>query len=141
MLSQSGKYAVRAVLYLAVHSDETNKIGFKKLSEDLGAPAAFVAKLLQELSRKGHVNSSKGKNGGFYLTESQKHKNLLEIIIEIEGKDKLNNCVLDASHCNHKHPCALHHIAYPKQKEFLNGLKEKTLLDFASEIKKGTSFL
>ena len=68
MLSNSSKYAINAVLYLAVNSSVENKIGVREIAEALHIPTAFLAKLLQTLAKKEAICSSKGPGGGFYLT-------------------------------------------------------------------------
>ena len=47
MISNTCKYAIRAVLYLAIHEKENEKIGIKKISEDLEMPSPFLGKILQ----------------------------------------------------------------------------------------------
>lgn len=141
MFSQSAKYAIKAVLFLSVYSDEENKFSFKEIAASIDAPTAFTAKVLQELSRKDLVSSSKGKGGGFYLTSTQQNNTLTEIIAEMEGRDKLQKCLIDNAHCHAERPCALHALIYPKQKDMLEGLQQKKLLNFAEEIRSGVSFL
>lgn len=41
MLSKSGKYAIRAVLYISNHSNKNNKIGSKEIANKLHIPAPF----------------------------------------------------------------------------------------------------
>ena len=52
MLSNSSKYAINAVLYLAINSSVDRKKGVKEISEVLHIPTAFLAKLLQILAKK-----------------------------------------------------------------------------------------
>ena len=52
MVSNSSKYAIKGVLFLALHSNEENKIAVKDISEPINVPQAYIAKLLQELSRE-----------------------------------------------------------------------------------------
>ncbi len=66
MLSNACKYDIRSMLYLVLHTDETKKIGVKKIAEDLDTPQPFLAKLLQQLTRSRLVSSTKGPNGGFF---------------------------------------------------------------------------
>ena len=49
MLSKSCEYAIRAVLYLSIHSDEDKKIGIKIIAEELKIPGQFLNKILQKL--------------------------------------------------------------------------------------------
>ena len=52
MFSNSSKYAIKAVLFLAVNSSKDNRIMVKDMAVPVNAPQAYLAKLLQELSRK-----------------------------------------------------------------------------------------
>ena len=63
MLSNACKYAIRSVLYLAIKTDESNKVGVKKIADDLESPQPFLAKLLQQLNKGNLVSSTKGPNG------------------------------------------------------------------------------
>ena len=51
MLSNACQYAIRSILYLSIFSDKDNKIGVKKIAEELETPQPFLAKLLQQLTR------------------------------------------------------------------------------------------
>ena len=53
MLSNTSKYGIKAVLYLARETQtETDKwIGIKKISSDLKIPMPFLGKILQMLAR------------------------------------------------------------------------------------------
>ena len=80
MLTNQSKYAIRAVLYLAVYTDETHKMGSKEVAEMIKVPAPFLAKILQKLVRKNIISSTKGPKGGFYLTESNLLNSMLDIV-------------------------------------------------------------
>lgn len=68
MLSNACKYAVRAVVYLAIHSNVDNKLGAKNIAEALEVPQPFLAQLLRKLTTNKLVSSSKGPGGGFFWT-------------------------------------------------------------------------
>ena len=69
MFSKACKYAIRAVLYLSVHSSEDQKLGAREIAEAIDVPKPYLAKILQQLSKHKLISSSKGTGGGFYLTE------------------------------------------------------------------------
>ena len=69
MLSNSCKYGIRAVIYLAKNPVDNGKIGIKRISEDLGLPTPFLAKILQLLAKHKILTSSKGPHGGFSSVE------------------------------------------------------------------------
>ena len=52
MLSNSCRYGIRAVIYLAGHPENGGKIGIKKISNDLDLPTPFLAKILQQLAKQ-----------------------------------------------------------------------------------------
>ncbi len=58
MLSNSSKYALKAVLFLALHTDENNKMMVKDISARTNVPKAYIAKLLQELSKRNIISST-----------------------------------------------------------------------------------
>jgi len=141
MFSNSSKYAIKAVLYLAVNSNETNKILAKNISEPINVPQAYLAKLLQELSKHNIVSSTRGPNGGFYLSNQNRKTPLINVINVIDGDNRLNSCLLSVHNCNSEKPCPLHNFAAPLKGEILNNLEENTIEDFAQSIKSGKSFL
>lgn len=136
MLSNASKYAIRAMLYLAQNSSPTNKIGAKFIADELETPQPFLAKLLRQLSTNRLVSSTKGPNGGFYLSDENKEKYLWDVIVCIDGGYKFEQCFLGLSKCDHKNPCPVHHIVSPFKEELLDNFKGKTINDLVEEIEK-----
>lgn len=116
MLANSSKYAVRAIDYLVLNSSENHKLMVKDIAEEIGVPKPYLSKLLQQLSAKNLISSTKGPGGGFFITEDQLEGSILDIIVEVEGKDRLKRCALNFDNCDESHPCVIHHmIATPKE--------------------------
>ncbi len=141
MLSSSSKYAVNAVLYLAVHTDEDNKLRAIEVAEAIKVPPPFLAKLLQTLSRENIVSSTKGPRGGFYITEEAQTRYLVEVVKAIDGVDKLEECVLGLKKCSSEKPCPVHFAVQPLKNRFLRELEENTISDFAEKVKNGETYL
>ncbi|MBT8245701.1 MAG: Rrf2 family transcriptional regulator [Winogradskyella sp.] len=141
MFSNSTKYAIKAVLYLAVHSSEQHKIVINDIAEPINVPKAYLAKLLQELSRQSIISSTKGLKGGFYLSNKDRERNIKDIIDVIDGEDRLNSCLLSLKDCDSKNPCSLHHLAYSQKQIILDNFKSKSLNDLAMHLKSGKSVL
>ena len=97
MLSNASKYAIRSILYLALHSNENKKISAKIIAEDLETPPSYLAKLLQQLTINKLVSSSKGPHGGFFLNKTNSNKSVWDIIKCIDGLDKFDQCFLGLS--------------------------------------------
>ncbi|WP_242117521.1 RrF2 family transcriptional regulator [Aestuariivivens sediminicola] len=141
MFTNSVKYALKAVLFLAVHSGEDRKIMVKDIAEPINVPKAYIAKLLQELSKQEIISSTRGVKGGFYLTESNLKQPVLNVIYAIDGTYRMNSCLLSLESCNEYKPCPLHHIVSPMRSKLIESLKEKTLEDLSIEIQSGLSYL
>ncbi|MFC2109056.1 RrF2 family transcriptional regulator [Bacteroidota bacterium] len=134
MLSNASKYAIRSILYLGLHTDEKKKIGVKKIAEDLVTPQPFLAKLLQQLTKSNLVSSTKGPNGGFYLSDENKKNSIWDIVINIDGTIKFDQCFLGLKKCGDENPCPVHYIAAPFKKKILSDFKDKTIAEFTKEI-------
>jgi Rrf2 family transcriptional regulator, iron-sulfur cluster assembly transcription factor len=136
MLSSANKYAIRSVLFLAIYSNETSKIGATEIADKLDSPQPFVAKLLQQLTRDKLVSSTKGPNGGFFLTEKNKKNTIWDIIISIKGEKKFDQCFLGLSKCSDENPCPVHYIVSSFKDKLLEDFKDKTIAQFAEDIKR-----
>ncbi len=134
MLSRASKYAILSTLFLAEHSSEDKKISVKVIAESIDVPSPFLAKLFQQLVRGKIISSTKGPNGGFYLTKQNSKKNVCDIIENIDGLNKLNDCFLGLNECDSKNPCPVHFIVEPFKNNILGKFRDKTIQEFAQEI-------
>jgi Rrf2 family protein len=136
MLSKASKYAISSVLYLANNASSENKLGAKQLAELLKIPAPFLAKTLQELTKKDIISSIKGPHGGFYLSKKNEKNTLFNIIDCLDDVEKFNQCYLGQSECSDEKPCVVHHLYTPFKKDLVRKLKEKTIVEMAKEYAK-----
>ncbi|MBL4939450.1 MAG: Rrf2 family transcriptional regulator [Lutibacter sp.] len=134
MLSRASKYAILSTLFLATHSSKEKKISVKVIAESIDVPSPFLAKLLQQLVRGKIVSSTKGPNGGFYLTEKDSLKNVCDIIENIDGLNRLNDCFLGLNECDSSNPCPVHFIVEPFKNSIMGKFRDKTIFEFAQEI-------
>jgi Rrf2 family transcriptional regulator, iron-sulfur cluster assembly transcription factor len=141
MLSNSCKYAIRAVIYLAMQADETHKLGSKFVAEKLNMPQPFLAKILQDLTRKSIISSNKGPHGGFYLTEDNLKNSVLDIVTCIDGLEKFNQCFLGLHTCSNEKPCSVHTIVEPFKNDLFVKLANNTIAQFAEDIRNGKSYI
>ncbi|MFY0712385.1 Rrf2 family transcriptional regulator [Seonamhaeicola sp. NFXS20] len=141
MFSNSSKYAIKAVLFLALHASEKNKVMVKDIATPINVPLAYIAKLLQQLVRENLVSSVRGPKGGFYLSEANLNKSVINIIYVIDGEEKLNSCMLSLKKCHEETPCPLHNILSASRNNILNKLKNITIKELALDVYEGNSFL
>lgn len=134
MLSRASKYAILSALFLAEHSSEDKKISVKEISSSIDVPSPFLAKLFQQLVRGNIISSTKGPNGGFFLTKKNSKKSVVDIIENIDGLSKLNECFLGLSKCDAVNPCPVHFIVEPFKNSIMGEFRDKTIKEFAQEI-------
>ena len=108
MLSLTCKIAIKAVIFLASKYQSREKPGIKEIAEYIEASEHTVGKLLQTLARRDVINSSKGPNGGFYVTAKQLNQPVIRIVEAIDGKEVFKECGLGLSKCSSAHPCPIH---------------------------------
>ncbi len=107
ILSRTSKYGLQAVLYLARHDD--GPVLSTAIAKRLHIPPHFLAKILQDLARRGVLQSFKGRGGGFQLARPADEIRLLEVVGIIEGREFEDSCVLGLRSCSELEACPLHH--------------------------------
>ena len=121
MFSNSTKYAIRTLLFLAGHP--AIKYTVEEIGTVLDIPIPYLSKVLQQLSRNEIISSSKGRGGGFYLTRQNMKKKLIDVIMVMEGHNIFEKCVLGLPQCSDKDPCLFH----PEYRDF-KGKMERMVL-------------
>ena len=89
--SRSAEYAIRAFVHLA-QVPEGKYAMVKNIAEQEEIPAHFLAKILQQLARKGLLRSSKGPTGGFALRVEPNEIRLLDIVEALDGLAPYQQC-------------------------------------------------
>jgi Rrf2 family transcriptional regulator, iron-sulfur cluster assembly transcription factor len=135
MLSNSCRYGIRAVIYLASEKASAGKTGIKQISKDLDLPSPFLAKILQQLAKQKILRSAKGPHGGFSLQKDPKKLTLYDIVISIDGDEVFTNCIMHNGSCpgvdDNKKLCPLHDDYSKTRNERMNLFRSKTIYDLA----------
>ncbi|MBC6366884.1 Rrf2 family transcriptional regulator [Algoriphagus sp. AK58] len=141
MFSQASKYAIKSVIYIWTQSLEDRKVGAKEIGHNIGAPEAFTAKILQNLTKAKIVGSIKGPNGGFFADESHAKYTLKDVVKIVDGDHLFSGCSLGLPKCSEKNPCPLHFEVVKVRKEIDHMLTSKSLKHLAVEVIKGQTRL
>lgn len=141
MLSTSCKYALRAAVYLSANTDELKKAGIKEISEEIQANEHTTAKILQLLVRERIIASTKGPNGGFYISSHAKKIRMIDIVKVVDGTTFFSECGLGLLKCSEKRPCPIHETFKVSRERLLNEFSTITIQDLAHDIEKGETFL
>jgi len=135
--SRSAEYAIRAFVHLA-RVPEGKYAMVKNVAEQEEIPGHFLAKILQQLARKGLLRSSKGPTGGFALRVDPDQIRLLDIVEALDGLAPYQQCAAGLSECSETMPCPLHDSWSGVRSRIIDYLERNTIADLAKalEVKK-----
>lgn len=140
MLSNTCKYALRALIYLGKFSEDDKRIGIKKISEDLGLSSPFLGKILQNLVKQKLLVSTKGPNGGFSLSRNASEISLWDIVTKVDGEEFFTNCLISLEPCITHDPskplCPVHSQYDALRKDICGFYKETSLETISKDIDK-----
>jgi Rrf2 family protein len=141
MFSKTCEYAIRALIFIAQKTKNGNRVGIKEIASGIDSPESFIAKILQDLGKRGLVQSAKGPNGGFYLDAGTMHTSLADIVSVVNGDKIFTGCGLGLKQCSESHPCPIHHDFKRLRKQLLQTLEKARLVDFADIPERQLLFL
>ena len=131
--SRSTEYAIRAFVNLAQVSDG-KYVMVKQIAEQEGIPAHFLAKILQQLARKGLLRSSKGPTGGFSLRTPPKEISLIQLVEALDGLSDYQKCVSGLAECTDDAPCGMHDSWKALRSRIMDYLEQTTIADLAAAL-------
>lgn len=141
MFSKSCEYAIKATICVSQKSKDGSRVGVKDIAKSIDAPEHFIAKILQELTRKRVLKSVKGPNGGFYLENEDLKTSLADIVKAIDGDKIYDECVLGLKACSQKNPCPVHEEYKEIKKKIITMLEKNTIENFSEIMESGNFFL
>jgi Rrf2 family iron-sulfur cluster assembly transcriptional regulator len=131
--SRSSEYAIRAFVHLAQVPDGKYAMA-KNIAAEEEIPAHFLAKILQQLARKGLLRSSKGPTGGFSLRVSPDDIRLLDIVEAMDGLGEYEKCANGLAECSDAMPCALHDSWKALHSRIMDYLGRNTIADLSKAL-------
>ena len=131
--SRSAEYAIRAFVNLA-QVQEGKYAMVKNIAQEEGIPAHFLAKILQQLARKGLLRSSKGPTGGFALRVTAVDVRLLDIVEALDGLAPYQQCASGLAECSDEMPCSMHDSWIGLRSRIMDYLWKNTIADLVKAL-------
>ena len=128
-LSSEGRYALRALIYLALLGEQATA---DRVSAEAHIPRRLLARILAKLSHAGLVQSEQGRGGGSRLALPAGKITLREAVEAIEGPFGVIRCIMEDRACGEGAPCALHEAWEEGQQVILEYLGTQTIDEFIS---------
>ncbi len=108
MISLTGEYSIRAMIFLAQHVDKC-PIPARRIASEAGIPQKYLSSVLSALARAKVLDSSPGLGGGFSLARPAKKIMLLEVLAPFEQVlSAQRSCPFGGGTCSDDEPCPLH---------------------------------
>lgn len=131
--SRSAEYAIRAFVHLAQVPDG-KYVMVRQIAREEEIPAHFLAKILQQLARKGLLRSSKGPTGGFSLRAPSSEIRLLDIVDALDGLAPYEQCANGLPECSDAMACPLHDSWKALRSRIMDYLGRNTIGDLAKVL-------
>lgn len=107
-LTTRGRYAVTAMLDLALHADE-GPVSLADISERQKISLSYLEQLFSKLRKRELVRSVRGPGGGYQLERACEAVNVAEIIDAVDESIDATNCAGEGN-CQNGEICLTHHL-------------------------------
>jgi len=122
-LTTKGRYAVTAMLDLALHSTE-GPVPLADVSQRQGISLSYLEQLFARLRKQGLVDSARGPGGGYRLSRAAEEIAVADVITAIDEKVDATRCG-GLANCQDDQQCLTHELWSDLSQqiyEFLSGI-------------------
>lgn len=130
MLTQTAKYAIRALVYLA-QQDSDMFCQTREIAQTIHVPPNYLGKTMQKLANARILDSQKGLHGGFRTARSAHRISLYEIMLALEAIPR--DMVGDSHKRNRELPSDVYTRLHEISTSYVQFLRETTLADLLPE--------
>jgi len=129
-LTTKGRYAVTAMLDLALHSNNA-PVNLADISARQVISLAYLEQLFSRLRKGGLVDSSRGPGGGYMLARTADAISLAEIIDAVDETVDATRCA-GQMNCQGEEQCLTHDLWVELSDQIRNFMSGVTLADLTS---------
>ncbi len=124
-LTTKGRYAVTAMLDLAIHAQQ-NPVSLNEISGRQSISLSYLEQLFAKLRRGGLVSSVRGPGGGYQLSRSSESIDVAEVIDAVDESMDATRCG-NLANCQGGEKCLTHHLWCDLSSQIHNFLSSITL--------------
>ena len=129
-LTTKGRYAVTAMLDLALHATE-EPITLADISQRQGISLSYLEQLFSRMRKQDLVASARGPGGGYRLSRDANDINIAQVITAVDEKVSVTRCE-GRGDCHNGGPCLTHELwcnLSDQIYDFLNGISLGDLVE------------
>ena len=129
-LSTKGRYGLRALIDLAVHSDGGTPVSIMSISARQDLSERYLEQLMAMLKKAGIVRSIRGAGGGYVLARDTRDISVGDVLRALEGKlDPVDCAGLDpGGECRAADSCVTKYV-WKRINESINRTVDEIRLD------------
>ncbi len=103
-MTKKTEYGIIAMKHIISQQEQDGKgmVSAAEIARTFNIPRGILGKVLQQLARKGLINSSQGVTGGYTVARAPREISLNEVVSAIEGPVSVVECITDGGA-----PCSL----------------------------------
>ena len=132
-LTTKGRYAVTAILDLALHED-LGPVNLTDISKRQGISLAYLEQLFLRLRKEGLITSSRGPGGGYRLRQSRSDISVADVIRAVDEQVDATRCG-GHKNCQADERCLTHDLWEDLSLHITNFLSDISLSDL---VRQGT---
>lgn len=129
-LTRYTDYSLRVLMYLAVRPDGFGTI--QSIAEAYDVSRNHLMKVVQELNRRGYIDTVRGKGGGMRLRLPPEEINVGRVVRDMESDLALVECFGPQNRCVIAPECVLRNVLSDAMNAFMAVLDRYTLADLVS---------
>ena len=140
-MSTRGDYASRALLSLALHSDESGPTAMRDIADRTGLPQPYLEQILLALKGAGLVHSKRGVGGGYVLARDPSEITLGQIVSAVDGPIVAGDFGEPHQNgaCDHEGQCVLLQVWSEVGRHMRHHLDSFTLADMVRQARGGAN--
>lgn len=126
-LTTKGRYAVTAMLDLALHNDK-GPVTLADIADRQGISLSYLEQLFSRLRKRNLVTSVRGPGGGYSLAADPAEVHIAEVITAVDEKVDATKCAGEGN-CHNNERCLTHGLWHDLSNRIYDYLSDISLQD------------
>src|SRR3954471_16343803 len=131
-LSKKADYALMAMKHLAIRTDAASASA-REIAEQYDIPIELMAKVLQQLARRGLLTSHQGTRGGYQLSKATTAISVADVIQAIDGPLTVTACSTDDEQCGQFAKCNIRDPLWRIKDRIIMALATVSIAEIAAD--------
>jgi Rrf2 family transcriptional regulator, nitric oxide-sensitive transcriptional repressor len=120
-------YSLRVLIHVAIA--DGNRVTISDIAESFDISKQHLMKVVNDLSRKGYLDTVRGRGGGIRLRRPPRDINIGQVVRETEDELNVIGCLGRRGYCPIERVCVLRGVLRDAIQAFLDVLDGYTLAD------------